>query len=76
MQTIEEIARELVRTDATYGWRKWEDLPEPVKEVYLKLAERYNAEDRAISAMKTYEEDKIAAQTWGGDIDLVSFEGE
>jgi len=28
------------------------------------------------AAKKQYEEDKEAAQTWGGDIDLVSFEGE
>jgi hypothetical protein len=70
MLTVKEkLARKIAKADKTFGSYSWETLPAPVRTVYLDIAEnRLNEESLQLSM-----DDAIAAQSWGGDIDLVSF---
>lgn len=64
---------EYAETIAQHGYRKTlKDLSDGSRESCLRIADQMLLDD----AERQCEEDKVAAQTWGGDIDLVSFEGE
>jgi len=70
MHTEREKAAELV---AQHGYRKaFDELSDEAKVSCLKIADQILADE----AREQYEADREAAKTWGGDIDLVSFEGE
>ena len=69
---IEKLARSLAKADNTFKHYAWETLPEPVKVVYMDIAEDRLKKE----SLQLAEQDNEAAKTWGGDIDLVSFEGE
>jgi len=68
----ERIARELARDDRQYGAYPWEMIPRKVQERFQQGADYILHQQGVVQAHK----DKEAAKTWGGDIDLVSFEGE
>lgn len=72
MTEREKLARAMAKKDKTFGTYQWESLPEPVRVVYMDIVEANLME----AGIQLCEADKRAAKTWGGDIDLVSFEGE
>jgi len=68
----ERLARELAREDRRYSVYPWEMIPRKAQERFQQGADCILHRQGVVQAHK----DKEAAQTWGGDIDLVSFEGE
>jgi len=68
----EKLACAILKGNSTFGTYQWRSLPLPVRVVYMGIAEAQLVKQGVSLA----QQDKEAAKTWGGDIDLVSFEGE